>query len=35
MVSEMMVLAGRAIAQYSIENNISMPYLSQASRKVF
>jgi len=30
MVSEMMVLAGRAIAQYSIENNISMPYLSQA-----
>ena len=30
MVSELMVLAGRAIAQYSIENNISMPYLSQA-----
>ena len=33
MVSEMMVLAGRAIAQYSIENNISMPYLSQAPGK--
>jgi exoribonuclease-2 len=33
MVSEMMVLAGRVIAQYSIENNISMPYLSQASGK--
>ena len=33
MVSELMVSAGRAIAQYSIENNISMPYLSQASGK--
>jgi exoribonuclease-2 len=33
MVSEMMVLAGRVIAQYSFENNISMPYLSQASGK--
>jgi exoribonuclease-2 len=33
MVSELMVLAGRAIAQYSIENNISMPYLLQASGK--
>jgi exoribonuclease-2 len=33
MVSEMMVLAGRVIAQYSIENNISMPYLSQAPGK--
>ena len=33
MVSEMMVLAGRSIAQYSIENNISMPYLSQAPGK--
>ena len=33
MISEMMVLAGRAIAQYSIENNISMPYLSQAPGK--
>ncbi len=32
-VSEMMVLAGRVIAQYSIENNISMPYLSQAPGK--
>jgi len=31
MVSEMMVLAGRVIAQFSIENNISMPYLTQAS----
>ena len=30
LVSEMMVLAGRVIAQFSIENNISMPYLSQA-----
>ena len=29
----MMVLAGRVIAQYSIENNISMPYLSQAPGK--
>ena len=33
MVSELMVLAGRTIAQYSIENNISMPYLSQAPGK--
>ena len=33
MVSEIMVLAGRVIAQYSIENKISMPYLSQASGK--
>ena len=31
MVSEMMVIAGRVIAHYSIENNVSMPYLSQAS----
>jgi len=30
MVSEMMVLAGRVIAHYSIENSISMPYLLQA-----
>jgi len=29
LVSEMMVIAGRVIAQFSIENNISMPYLSQ------
>ncbi len=33
MVSELMVLAGRTIAQYSIENSISMPYLSQAPGK--
>ena len=33
MVSEMMVIAGRVIAHYSIENNISMPYLSQAPGK--
>jgi len=33
MVSEMMVLAGRVIANFSIENNISMPYLSQSSGK--
>ena len=33
LVSEMMVLAGRAIAKLSIENNISMPYLSQAPGK--
>ena len=33
MVSELMVLAGRAIAHYSIENKISMPYLSQAPGK--
>ena len=33
LVSEMMVLAGRVIAQFSIENNISMPYLSQAPGK--
>jgi len=29
LVSEMMILAGRAIAEFSVENNISMPYLSQ------
>ena len=33
MISEMMVLAGRVIAKFSIENNIPMPYLSQASGK--
>jgi len=33
MVSEMMVLAGRVIAHYSIENSISMPYLLQAPGK--
>ena len=33
MVSEMMVIAGSVIAQFSIENNIPMPYLSQASGK--
>ncbi len=33
LVSEMMVLAGRVIAEFSIENNISMPYLSQAPGK--
>ena len=33
MVSEMMVIAGRVVAQFSTENNISMPYLSQASGK--
>ncbi|MDC0181233.1 ribonuclease catalytic domain-containing protein [Candidatus Thioglobus sp.] len=33
MISELMVLAGRVIAQYSIEKNIAMPYLSQASGK--
>jgi exoribonuclease-2 len=29
LVAEMMVIAGRAIAQFAIENNISMPYLTQ------
>jgi len=29
LVAEMMVIAGRAIAQFSIENGISMPYLTQ------
>ena len=29
LVSEMMILAGRAIAEFSVENSISMPYLSQ------
>jgi len=29
LVAEMMVIAGRAIAQFSIENNISLPYLTQ------
>ena len=29
LVSEMMILAGRVIAEFSIENKISMPYLSQ------
>ena len=33
MVSEMMVIAGRVVAQFSTENNIPMPYLSQASGK--
>ncbi len=33
LVSEMMVLAGRVIAEFSIEKNISMPYLSQAPGK--
>ena len=33
MISEFMVLAGRAIAMFSIENNISMPYLLQDSGK--
>mgnify|MGYP001298280777 CR=1 FL=1 len=33
MVSEMMILAGRVIAQFSIENNIPMPYLSQERGK--
>ena len=31
LVSEMMILAGRVIAEFSIENSISMPYLSQES----
>ncbi|MDC0483503.1 ribonuclease catalytic domain-containing protein [Candidatus Thioglobus sp.] len=29
LVAEMMVIAGRAIAQFAIENGISMPYLTQ------
>ena len=29
LVTEMMIIAGRVIAQFSIENDISMPYLSQ------
>jgi exoribonuclease-2 len=29
LVAEMMVIAGRTIAQFAIENNISMPYLTQ------
>ncbi|MDB4026960.1 RNB domain-containing ribonuclease [Candidatus Thioglobus sp.] len=29
LVAEMMLIAGRAIAQFSIENNISLPYLTQ------
>jgi len=29
LVSEMMILAGRVIAEFSIKNSISMPYLSQ------
>ncbi|WP_416652537.1 ribonuclease catalytic domain-containing protein [Candidatus Pseudothioglobus sp. Uisw_086] len=29
LVAEMMVIAGRAVAQFAIENNISMPYLTQ------
>ena len=29
LVSEMMILAGRVIAEFSVENSISMPYLSQ------
>ncbi|MGB0754747.1 MAG: ribonuclease catalytic domain-containing protein, partial [Candidatus Pseudothioglobus sp.] len=33
MISEFMVLAGRVIAKFSIENNISMPYLLQDSGK--
>jgi exoribonuclease-2 len=33
MISEFMVMAGRVIAMFSIENNISMPYLLQDSGK--
>ena len=33
MISEFMVLAGRVVAKFSIENNISMPYLLQDSGK--
>ena len=33
MVSEMMIIAGRVIAKFSIENNIPMPYLSQKRGK--
>ncbi|MDB9933653.1 RNB domain-containing ribonuclease [Candidatus Thioglobus sp.] len=29
LVAEMMVIAGRAIAQFAIENNISLPFLTQ------
>ena len=29
LVAEMMVIAGRVVAQFAIENNISMPFLSQ------
>jgi len=29
LVAEMMVIAGRTIAQFSVENDISMPYLTQ------
>ena len=29
LVAEMMVIAGRVISQYAIENNISMPFLTQ------
>jgi len=29
LVSEMMILAGRTIAEFSVKNSISMPYLSQ------
>ena len=29
LVAEMMVIAGRTIAQFAIENNISLPYLTQ------
>ena len=29
LVAEMMVIAGRAIAQFAVENNISMPFLTQ------
>ena len=30
MVAEMMVIAGRVIAQFSLENNIAMPFVTQA-----
>ena len=33
MISEFMVLAGRVVTKFSIENNISMPYLLQDSGK--
>ena len=30
MIAEMMVIAGRAIAQFALENNIAMPFVTQA-----
>ena len=30
MVAEMMVIAGRVVAQFALENNIAMPYVTQA-----